>query len=146
MKQIRFLRRFAADRSASMLVEFALLGPVLMTMMIGIFQVGVYLQNYNAIRSIASDAGRYVMIEYQKGNNVTDNDIRSVILGRAVNTPYMLDTDRLQITAVTQGTSRVAGAKEIDVDITYTLEDFLPFVTLPGTTLTYSRPIFVVTN
>jgi len=116
----------------------------LITMMIGIVHAGVYLQNFNAIRSLASDAGRYVMIEYQKGNNVSDVDIRSVILGQAVNTPYLLDTDRIQITATTLGTSRIAGAKEIDVDIAYTLEDWLPFVTLPGSTMSYSRPIFVV--
>ncbi len=146
MTKDRILHRLIADRTGAMAVEFALLAPLLFTMMIGIFQVGVFMQNYNAVRSLASDTGRYVMVEYQKGNNVNDTDIQSVARSFAVNAPYLLDTNRLTVTATTQGTSRITGAKEISVNFNYQLEDFLPFVTLPGTNVTYSRPIFVVNN
>ncbi len=134
------------DVRGAIAIEFALLGPILITMMIGVFQVGVYMQNYNAVQSLASDAGRYVMIQYQKKNDMVNADIQSVVRGLAVNAPYMLDTDRLTITATTASTSRVTGAKEIDLKIDYTLEDWLPFVDLPQTTVSYSRPIFVVNS
>ncbi len=138
------IARLRRDPEGAIAIEFALLAPVLVTMMVGVFQVAVYLQNYNAVRSVAVDAGRYIMIQYQKGNDVVNDDIQSVVRGVAVNTPYMLDTDRLQVTASTASTSRIVGAKEIDLTINYTLEDWLPFVNLPATTISYSRPVFVV--
>lgn len=127
-----------------MAVEFALLAPILITLMVGVFQMGVYMQNYNAIRSLTSDVARYTMIEYQKGNEVDNEQIRSVMLAGAVNAPYLLDSDRLEIDITTAGTSRVTDAKEINVEVSYTLEDWLPFADLPDLTLTYDRPIFVV--
>nr|WP_137678375.1 TadE/TadG family type IV pilus assembly protein [Parerythrobacter lutipelagi] len=138
------MKRFRHDVRGAIAVEFALLAPLLITMMIGVFQMGVYMQNYNAVRSLASDSARYTMIEYQRGNEIDNETIRSVLLGDAVNAPYFLDTDRLVITVTTADTSRVTDAKEINVAISYTLEDFLPFVELPQQTLTYDRPIFVV--
>jgi|GEM_PF-427514 len=136
--------RLMADTSGAIAIEFAILGPLLITMMFGVFQVGIYMQNYNAVRSLGSDAGRFVMIEFQKGNDVANQDIQSVIRGVAVNPPYMLDPDRLEIITSTVGTSRVTGAKEISVQIDYTLDDILPFVALPLNTISYTRPIFVV--
>lgn len=125
-------------------MEFALLAPLLMTMMFGVFQTGMYLQNYNAVRSLGSDAGRFVMIEFQKENDMANQDIQSVIRGLAVNPPYLLDADKLEVTTTTAEVSRVVGAKEITVQIDYTPSDILPFVDLPVTTISYSRPIFVV--
>lgn len=145
MRPLILLQRLASDRTASMAVEFALLAPVFFTMFIGLFQVSVYLQNYNAIRSLASDAVRVVTVEYQKDNALSPAQIESIMLGMAVNAPYMLDTDRVTIAVVQEGTSRVNGATEFDIDITYAEEDWLPFVDLPDLTLQYTRPIFVVT-
>lgn len=125
-------------------MEFALLAPLLMTMMFGVFQTGMYLQNYNAVRSLGSDAGRFVMIEFQKENDMANQDIQSVIRGIAVNPPYLLNADKLEVTTTTAAVSRVVGAKEITVQIDYTPSDILPFVDLPVTTISYSRPIFVV--
>lgn len=136
--------RLLADSSGAIAIEFALLGPLLLTLMIGVFQVGLYMQNYNAVRSLGSDAGRLVMIEFQKGNDVANQDIQSVVRSIAVNSPYFLDTNRLNVITTTAATSRVTGAKEVTVQIDYTLNDFLPFVDLPEATISYARPIFVV--
>ena len=146
MKRVLQLSRsLARDRTASMAIEFALLAPVFLTMFVGVFQVSVYMQNHNAIRALASDAVRVVTVEYQKDNILSPAQIESIMLGMAVNAPYMLDTDRITIDVQQEGTSRVNGATEFDIDITYIEEDWLPFVDLPGLTLQYTRPIFVVT-
>ena len=137
-------RRLARDRTASMAVEFALLAPIFLTLFIGLFQVSVYLQNYNAVRSLASDAVRVVTVEYQKNNTLTPGQIESIMLGMALNPPYLLKTDQITIDVAEEATSRVNGAKEFEVDITYAEQDWLPFVDLPDLTLNYSRPIFVV--
>lgn len=136
----------ARNDKGSAVVEFALLAPVFLMLLFGVLQVGVYLQNYNAVQSLASDGARYVMVEYEKSNELSDEQIRQVILGEAVNSPYLLDTDRLNITVDSTGASRVTGATEIDLTIQYTLDDFVPYWEIPGTTITYSRPVWVVTS
>lgn len=144
MKISTIFSHLRADTSGAIAIEFALLGPLLITMMFGVFQVGLYMQNYNAVQSLGSDAGRFVMIEFQKDNDIANQDIQSVVRGVAVNPPYLLDPNRLQVTTTTKGTSRITGAKEVSVRIDYILNDFLPFVDLPLNTISYTRPIFVV--
>lgn len=132
------------DTKAASAVEFGLLAPILLIMLFGVLQVGVYLQNYNAVQSLASDGARYAMVEYQKDNQLTDAQLRSVLLGMATNSPYLLDTNRVEIDVDRTGTSRVDGAVEIDLNISYTLWDFIPGLELPLTVVRYSRSVWVV--
>lgn len=125
-------------------VEFALVGPLFIALFIGVLQVGIYLQNYNAVQSIASDGARHVMIEYQKDNSLSDEQIRSVILAQAINAPYLLDSDRLEIFVDRTGASRVTGATEIRIEIRYMLFNFIPGIEIPGSLIVYQRPAFVV--
>lgn len=132
------------DKTAAVIIEFALLAPMFLVMLFGVFHVGIYLQNYNAVQSAASDGARYAMIEYQKNNNLTDEQLQSIILGIATNSPYFLDTDRFDIVVDRSNTSRVDGATEIDLNITYRRVDLLPGVELPLTVIRYSRSVWVV--
>ena len=136
--------RFAKDRQGSAIVEFALLAPVMLTMMLGVFYVAISMQNYNALRSVVSDGVREVMVQYQRGSRLNTDTIESVILSKATGRAYLLDSDRIDVDVSSVDDSRVDGALEFDITVTYTLEDWLPFVDLEETTLTYSRPVFVV--
>lgn len=138
------VRNVLRTTRAAAAVEFALLAPLFFGLLFGVLQVGIYLQNYNAVQSVASDGVRIVMIEYQKGNELSDEQIRSVILARAVNAPYLLDTDRLIVNVDRSDDSRISGATEIEIEIGYTLADFVPGYELPGSTIRYERSIFVV--
>lgn len=132
------------DNRAAAAVEFALLAPIFLIMLFGVLQTGIYLQNYNAVQSLASDGARYAMIEYQKDNQLTDQQLQNVMLGMATNAPYLLDTDRVDITVDRSGTSRVDGAVEIDLNISYTLFSFIPGLELPLSVIRYSRSVWVV--
>lgn len=125
-------------------IEFALLVPIFLIMLFGVFHAGIYLQNYNAVQSLASDGARYAMIEYQKDNKLTDEQLQAVILGMATSSPYLLDTDRIDITVDRSGTSRVDGAIEIDLNINYSRMDLIPGLELPLTVIRYSRSVWVV--
>lgn len=144
-QKIARLRGLWSDAGGSVVVEFAILAPIFLMMIFGMFQTGIYLQNYNAVQSIASDGARYVMIEYQKDNRLSDEQVQSVLLGRATNVPYLLDTDRLNVVVDRSGSSRVNGAVEIDISINYTLNNFIPGVELPLSVIRYSRSVWVVT-
>lgn len=136
--------RLRSDVSGSMAIEFAILAPAFLMMFIGLFTVSVYLQNYNAVRSVVSDAVRSVTVSYQNANDLNEEEIRSIILGAAVNAPYLLKSDSLDIQVTQAVTSRVNGTTEFDIQVNYAEADWLPFADLPQLTIQYSRPIFVV--
>lgn len=140
------LRWLSGDRTGAAAIEFALLAPLFFLIFFGVFQVAVYLQNYNAVQSLASDGARYVMVEYQKNNTLSDEQIRSVVLGEAVNSPYMLNTDQLTVNVQRPDDSRIDGTTEIEIALEYQLSDFLPGVELPLSKVKYDRPVFVTSG
>lgn len=142
---LKSLIGFRKNQSGASAVEFALAGPVLLTMLFGVLQTGIWLQNYNAMRSILLDSGRAIMIEYQNENTLTDEQIRRIVVARSVRAPYFLETDRLTINIDRLGTSRVTGTTEIEVEMQYTFESFIPLVDVSDMTITYGRPVFVTT-
>lgn len=144
MKLLRFIKRLAGEVRGAVIVEFALLGPTLIVAMIGVFYCAVYLQNYNALRSVASDTARRVMVEYQKDNSLSISEIQAIARSIAVSSPYMLLTDQLSVNAVKESTSRVTDADEYTLTLNYTGVHFLPIEGLGATNMSYERPIFVV--
>lgn len=145
-KSVTIARRLAHSRSGAAVIEFALLGPLFLMVLFGVLQVGIYLQNYNAVQSLASDGARFVMVEYQKENQLDDDQIRSVMLGLSTNAPYLLNPDRLNITVTRAASTRVTGATRIQVAMAYRLSDFIPGVDLPLSVIRYNRSVWVVPN
>lgn len=138
------LQRLWSQTHGSVAVEFAILAPAFLMMLIGLFTVSIYLQNYNAIRSVVSDSVRKVTVSYQNENALNEDEIHSLILGSAVAAPYLLKSDYLDIQVERQATSRVNGTIEFDVRVNYDEPDFLPFVDLSSLIISYNRPVFVV--
>lgn len=137
-------QRLCRDNHGAVIVEFALLAPILLMMMIGVFHIAVTMQSYNAMRSVTSDAARFVMVEYQKGNELNEDEIHAVIVAEATGPAYMLDTDQLEVNVEPALVSRVIGTTEYTLDVSYTVDDWMPFTDYDEATLTYSRPVFVV--
>lgn len=137
-------KRLRRDQRGSILVEFAMLAPVIIMAMIGVFHVAIYMQNYNSLRSVASDTSRRIMVEYQKENELSTDEVRAIARSIAVGAPYLLETDQLSIDITEEATSRVEGAKEFTVALSYTGESFMPMMDFEPFDMTYERPIFVV--
>jgi Flp pilus assembly protein TadG len=140
------LRRLAASSDGASAVEFALLAPVFIALMIGVVEVGIYMQNYNAVRSLAGDAARFAAVEYQKNNVATESTLETNIQAMGVASPYNLNNDLLVVDVDEVIPSRVDGAREFDLDITYSLPDIIGGTTIDNITLNYSRPLFVLDN
>jgi Flp pilus assembly protein TadG len=138
------LRRLAASTRGASAVEFALLAPVFIALMIGVVEVGVYMQNYNAVRSLAGDAARFAAVEYQKNNVVTESTLETNIQAMGIASPYNLNNNLLVVDVNEVIPSRVNGAREFDLDITYNLPDIIGGTTVDNITLNYSRPLFVL--
>ena len=140
----RIFGRLAANERGASAIEFALLAPVFFGLMLGVVEVGLYMQNHNAVRSLASDASRFAAVEYQKNNALSEETLRTNIQAMGVASPYNLIDSRLSVTVTEVVPARVDGAREFDLDIDYDLPDIIGGTTIDDFTVSYSRPIFVL--
>jgi Flp pilus assembly protein TadG len=134
----RHLALLWRDRSGAAIVEFAVLAPILFAMVFGVIQVGLQMWCYNSLRSIVADTARYTMVEYQKGNQITTDQIESKAIAVAVNSPYDFNIDRL-------GTVQADPVTEFNLTVSYTPPTALDFTGIRAPTLTITRPIYVAT-
>ena len=138
------LRRLIGDKTAAAAVEFGLVGPLFLAMFLGVLQIGIGMQNYNAMRAITGDVTRHAAITYQQGTKPTDADLETYAQTLAVAPPYGLNATHLTVDASTVASTQFTGAKEITMTITYTVPTVLSFIGVGDIPLTYSRPIFVM--
>lgn len=136
------LHRLRSDRSGSAIIEFGILAPAIITLLLGIVQIGMWMQTYNALRSVAAESGRYVAVEYQKSNNISNVNMALWARNRAISN-YMFDRSRLSTSVVDSGTQSIAGVTEKTLTFTYTMESFMGIVGIEDIPVSFSRPIFV---
>ncbi len=137
--------RLKRDSGGAATVEFGLLGPIVITMMLGVLQMGVAMWSYNSLRSVASETARYAVTNYQAANKISASSISAQATSIATNTPYGLTADNLSITVTTAATQRVSGATEMTLMMTYNVPTMASIVGLGSIRLNYSRPIFLLT-
>ena len=136
--------RIDHDESGSVAIEFALLIPVLITMMLGVFQIGITMQSYNAMRSAAADIARYTVVQYQNGSFRDTDDLSTTARTMATAAPYSLSTSRLTISVSRPDTQRVAGTTELKVSLAYNAPSVMNMIGVGDIPLSYSQPVFLV--
>jgi Flp pilus assembly protein TadG len=142
----RLLSSLRRSRDGSVAVEFALIGPVLIGMLLGVLQIGIGMQNYNALRGISADVARYAVVNYQTSNHLTISQLQDYTNGLASNAPYGLTRNRFTASVSPAASQRVAGATEYTMVLTYNVPTMLGIFGMADIPLTYNRPIFVITS
>lgn len=130
------------DRRGSTIIEFALLAPVILGLTLGVLQVGLQMHASNAVRSVVTESARFAMVEYQKDNDVTLEQIESKMLALAVNPPYGLSTDNITIT-VTEVASGITGTRRFNMRMSYVPDGVLGVLGIGSPTITVNRPVYV---
>lgn len=150
MKQPKtLLARLHRDGNGAVMVEFALIAPAMLAMLFGVFQFGLGMQNYNALRSITSEVARYAVIDAQDAAAHSDMTMRDTNeelqdYAREIATvaPYGLQDSRLTVT-VTSVPTRVDGASERTISLQYNVPSMLGMIGINSIPITYSRPVFI---
>ena len=137
------LRQLSQDQRGGAIVEFGLLAPLFILMFIAVLQTGMALQAYNSVRRVSAETARDVSVQYQTGNRLTTGQIAQLSTSKATGSPYLLRPNSLEITVEDAVTQRIPKAKEMTLEIQYTVPTFLDFAGIEGPQLEYSRPIFV---
>ncbi len=141
---IRLLQRLRASRSGSTIIEFAILAPAIITLFMGILQVGIWMQSYNALRSIAAETGRYTAIQYQKSNNISNIDMATWARDRA-KAVYLFDSTEISTDVTDAATQQIAGVTEKTLTLTAVNTSYLSVIGVTDGTIIFKRPIFVKT-
>ena len=141
-----FLARLGRNRDGSAAIEFALLGGFMITLLLGILQIGMAMQNYNALRGIAGDVARYAVVQYQSRNEISENQMEFWARSHATNDPYNLPANGMTISITPAANQRVAGATELTFSIQTQVTSILQLVGMRDFYISYSRPIFLINN
>ena len=139
---IRSLSRLRRSEDGATAIEFALIMPMFLMLLFGVLQMGFYLQNHNALRSLSTDVARSIAVAYQNDNMLSTNQMEALARSQAIGGKHFLETDRLETKISTITPSRVDGATELEIELQYTPRHVLP-VPMPSFDMTYKRPVFV---
>jgi len=135
--------RITRDEGGAATLEFAMLSPAFLIIFMAVLQVGMAMQNYNALRNVSADVARYAMVQYQTGNKLTNRQIRTYALGHAQGAPYLLKASNMNAAVQLADPQRVPGARELEITITYQADSLLEFAGIGGPYMTYKRPVFL---
>ena len=143
MISLHTLRRLAGDRRGATAVEFALLAPTFIVMLFGVLQVGIALQNYNAMRSLSADVARHAMIQHARNTPLSNSALTTYAESRGSGAPYLLLADNLEVTIAPATTPQISDAAELTLTIEYEIPSLLSSMGLDGPDIDYERPIFL---
>lgn len=138
-----FFKKLKRDDEAAAIIEFAIIAPAFLALMLGVFQIAINMQAMNAMRGAASDTARYAVVEYQKKNELTNEEIRVAAERIGESLPYALDRN-FSASVTTPGTQRVDGAFERTLTVRYTPPAIFPFFDWTSQRLNFQRPIFMI--
>jgi len=136
--------RLARDEQGSAAIEFGLVAPAFLTLLLGIFQMGIWMQSYNAMRNAVTETARSVAVEYQTGNKLSDTQIEATGLAVATTSPYLLESDSIEVGVSNPILQTFVGARELELTLNYQMPTFLDFAGIEGPQIAYSRTVFVI--
>lgn len=143
------LQALRRDSAGSVAVEFALIGPAMLAMMLGVLQFGIGMQNYNALRSVTAEVARYAVTDAQDAaarSNMTLRDTNTQLEQYArevaADAPYGLQASRLTAT-ITSIPTRVDGASERRIELRYNIPSVLTVIGINAIPVTYTQTVFI---
>ncbi len=111
---------------------------------LAVLSIGIAMRDYNALRSLAADVGRFAVVEYQKSNTLDAGQLEEVAMAMAIRPPYSLAGPRLDL-GIEEGASAVAGASKLTLSFSYQPIDQVELYGLSIPPLRYTQNIFVPT-
>ncbi len=131
------------DCTGSAVVEFALLAPVIVVLMLGSLQMGMWMHGHNALRSLASETARHATIQYQKGSRIDNIAMANWARNRAASSAYGFQIANVSTSVIDDGTQTITGVTRKNLTLNYRMPSIMKIAGLGTIELTFTRPIFV---
>jgi Flp pilus assembly protein TadG len=140
MVRLGRIRRIRRDQAGAAAMEFALVTPALVLLIVGIAQLGILFMANAGLRNAVAEGARYATIyDVATGGRPTNAQIRD----RITNSEFGLNPANMTTPSVTPCTSD--GANCVDISVSYSVPMDFIFFSLPSVTLTETRRAFVPT-
>lgn len=118
-------------------IEFGIIAPVLILMLVGLLQMGVMFNAQAGLKNAVAEGARYATIF----PNPTDDQIRTRITDKR----FGMDATLIGGPTITRGTGGPGGnIKFVDISMTYAVPLNFAFFTLPAVTLTETRRAYIL--
>lgn len=111
------VQRFGRDQDGASALEFAILLPVFLMFMLGIFQMGLVFYQVGTAQHALEEAARTLMVR----QDMTPGEVEAAVRARLG--PFML-----QPVTVTQALGHEGDADVVRVNLSFTMEVTIPFV------------------
>ena len=127
------IRSILRDRTASSTVDFAFALPVLVTMMLGMLQMGQVLHTSGAMRHALGEGIRFAKVDPTATESQVLAEVRDELAA--------IDPDGISTLTFERGLTN--GARYGKIDISYRLEPMIPLVPVPAITLNESKTAYL---
>jgi Flp pilus assembly protein TadG len=130
-------RRGTGDESGVALVEFALVLPLLLLIILGIFDFGRAINYWNDAQQMANEGARWAVVDRRPGggSSLQDDIRRQASTAEFLNGSSSVTRPAKVCISFPNGTSNVGDPVTVTVSATY---QWLPFLALGMTTTTFS--------
>lgn len=115
------------NERGSTVVEFALVVPALMLLLLGVMQFGIMLHANGGVRELMGWSGRRAIILYQNPTKPDDSVLKNEIAAAVGAGSYGLVASRLT-TDVTVASNNVLGYRSVTITLRYSLPLSLPLM------------------
>lgn len=143
MKLVGALAALRQDRRGAIAIEFAMIAPLLIAMLLGVLMIGLHMQAYNSVRSAVFDTERFTVVEYQRENRMLPVQIEEVAIAIASRTPYNLNPDNLEVCVTLDNTMVVTGATKYDLEMKYRPQQIAGVFGISPPLIAFSQSIIV---
>ena len=139
------LRHLIRDRRGSALIEFALVSPMVIILIMAALQFGLSLRANAGLRDLAGWAGREAVVSYQVASDgaIGAEQLRSNIIARAQHPRYNLTDGALTVGVTSTADTTLLTVNRVRIQLSYGYPlsiPLLPAITIP---LTVDRTFFV---
>lgn len=137
----RLLLRLRRDGRGISALEFGLLAPVFIALIIGIGQMGILFQAQAGLRHAVQEGARYATLYVSNNTGTKMRPTDAQIIAKVTSSEYGLNSAYITGPTVTTGTSN--GATYLDITMSYNVPLDFVFYRPPAVTLTETRRAYV---
>lgn len=121
-------RRWRLDQSGATALEFGLVGPVFLMLLLGTIELARYSFIKEGLRTLTAEAARKILITYNTSNFTCPTDFSNVLASANVRTPFLVPGNLANQVVLTTSTCVNGAPNVITVTVTYSYSTILPLL------------------